>query len=455
MIKYVILFIHLIGLSIYQLFFGDVTASQKIPDKIKAGEEVTVEVSITKDDVNGFAKVQQTLPAGFSAEVIDAKGATFSFKENTVKFIWMALPADREFTISYKLKTTADVVGDFSIGGKFSFISDNERKNVDIPASSITITKEENLVAEEKTPEVVEAVVEPTVTTEETTTESIPEKVEEPAVATTDVDKVEISTSRTIEKVGEKYKVSLKINQKNLDGFAKYADVVPVGFTASTDNPEGGIFSFKEGEAKILWMAAPKKEEFTVSYFIEPAAEAQNGTFDISGSLSYLEKDETQKHIINSTSFTHSGQTLAQAEPEKVVETPTENKSTPVESTKPKEKPTVAQNQPTKEKSSPEVTSTPTPEKGVTYKVQVGAGHQKVSKSYFASRFSLNDAVATENHDGWIKYIVGKFTEYKQARDKRNELRNNVKTAFVTAYNQGQRITVQEALMISNQKWYQ
>ena len=107
MIKYVILFIHLIGLSIYQLFFGDVTASQKIPDKINAGEEVTVEINITKENVNGFAKVQQTLPSGFFAEVIDAKGATFSFKENTVKFIWMALPSENQFTISYILKTTA------------------------------------------------------------------------------------------------------------------------------------------------------------------------------------------------------------------------------------------------------------------------------------------------------------------------------------------------------------
>jgi len=100
------------------------------------------------------------------------------------------------------------------------------------------------------------------------------------------------------------------------------------------------------------------------------------------------------------------------------------------------------------------VTSTPNPENGVTYKVQVGAGHKTVASNYFAAKFNLQDNVSTINHEGWIKYLVGSFGEYKLARDKRNKVRNNVKTAFVTAYNSGQRITVQEALMISNQKWY-
>jgi hypothetical protein len=455
MIKYVILFIHLIGLSIYQLFFGDVTATQKIPDKVSVGEEITIEVTIFKDDVTGFAKVQQTLPVGFTAEVVDAKGATFSFKENTVKFIWMALPADKEFTITYKLITTQDILGKFTIGGKFSFISDNERKNIDIAESSINIVKESDVVADVKEePKTTDPVVEP-VTQEPVVEVAAPEVIEN----TTNT--VNIQTARTIEDLGGKYKITLKVNQTNLDGFAKFTDVIPNGFTAIADNAEGGIFSFKEGEAKILWMAAPKKDEFSVSYFIEPTASATDGNFDINGSLSYLENDVTQKHIINSSTFTHKSQIASVEETpttkeviEKPVVEPKKEVSSPIKKEEPK--PVTNKTQPVKEeKSVPVVTSTPSAEKGVTYKVQVGAGHQNVSKNYFASKFSLSDAVSTESHEGWIKYLVGKFTEYKQARDKRNDVRNNIKNAFVTAYNQGKRITVQEALMISNQKWYQ
>ena len=86
--------------------------------------------------------------------------------------------------------------------------------------------------------------------------------------------------------------------------------------------------------------------------------------------------------------------------------------------------------------------------------MQVAAGHKKVSPTYFASVYQLEDRVSTFNHKGWIKYLVGSYNTYKLARDKRNVVRENVEKAFVTAYNAGTRITVQEALMISSQKWY-
>ena len=440
MIKYLILFIHLIGLSFYQFIFGDVTATQNVPSNFKAGEEVVVEVTITKEGVGGFAKVQQNLPEGFLAEVVDAKGATFSFKDNIVKFIWMALPAENEFKVSYKLKTIEGVEGDFSIAGKFSFIDNNERKNIIIPSSAVTISTEE-LATEETVEEPVAEVTEPVVE----------EAVETPVAE--EGNAVSINCVRNIETIdnGNNFNVRLKVSQTNLEGFAKVVETIPTGFDAEVIDSKGGVFSYKEGEAKILWMAAPTDSEFEIAYKLISTS-ANQTDYSISGVFSYLENDITQKQDLSATNFKFepvSEEPIAEVLEEPVVEE--EPIAEVVEEPIVEEVPEVIEEEPSIEE---KITSTPQPETGITYKVQIGAGHKKVSNDYFFKKFSLNEDYITEAHNGWIKYIVGKFSTYKEARDKRNSIRAKIKTSFVTAYNKGQRITVQEALMISNQKWY-
>jgi len=144
MTKYVILFFNTIALLIYQLFFTDgITVTQKAPASAKIGITFTVEVTIHKGDVDGFAKLQQDLPDGFTAEEGITNGGSFTFSNNAVKFIWMALPADKEFKVTYKVKVDNTVIpGDKFIAGKFSYIVNNAKQQVEIAPLTINVPSE-------------------------------------------------------------------------------------------------------------------------------------------------------------------------------------------------------------------------------------------------------------------------------------------------------------------------
>ena len=71
-----------------------------------------------------------------------------------------------------------------------------------------------------------------------------------------------------------------------------------------------------------------------------------------------------------------------------------------------------------------------------------------------ASYLKIAERPNVEMDNGLTKYVVGNHKVYKDAHDARNKMRTNVPDAWVTSYNAGKRITVQEALMISGQKWY-
>jgi hypothetical protein len=460
MIKQLILLIHFIGLFFYQLIFlADVTVTQDLPTNIAPSSEAIVSITINKSNVTGFAKVQQVLPDGFSAEAVETKGATFSFKDQKMKLIWMALPSEEEFTITYKIKSSESVSGDFTIGGKFSFISESERKNVAIPSATISVSQE---VLVDNTPE--EPVVEETITEEIVTPEEevpVEENVENKEVVTGT-----ISTNRTVELIEDgKYKVTVTVNKSNINGFAKITEIVPEGFVAVENESLGGIFSFKDQEAKVLWMALPTSDEFVISYDIESIT-AANGDYPITGNISYLENDITQRHDMEPTTFNLNVEepiavveeetieepenTLQESVEESIEETAVEvvkeEVETPVEEVVVEEKEVV---EPVEE-----ITTTPNPETGVSYKVQVAALRTQMATETFSKIFKITKPINIESHEGWSKYIIGSHNAYKAARDERNVIRAKVKRAFVTAYNQGKRITVQEALMISNQKWY-
>lgn len=365
------------------LFGGDVTLKMEAPNTVNAGSEFSVEITIEKNSIEGFARFQQELPPGFTAEPIDNGGADFSFEMQKVKYFWLILPSDEQIKIKYNVKVDKTVIGDFTIKGLFSYI-DGEKKSTDLEAFNINIVPSDQVIdiAENK---------------------GITVKRQEPFVNS----KGEII-------------INLLVNKGNLpaDQFAKVQERVPDGYTAQSIDNKEAIFTYKKNEVKFLWMTLPAEQEFLISYKLIPNSGNASKNIAINGSFSYIKDGVTQTVDVIETS-----EYLA------------ENSNT-----KPT-KPTVKELH-----------------KTVSYKVQIAAGHKKLRniRKYFR-KLKMTEKVSMEMHNGWRKYTVGKYNMYKQARDHRVNVWSNTKIndAFVSAYNNGQRITVQEALMIANQDWYQ
>jgi hypothetical protein len=455
MLKQLILFFHLIFMSFVTIFLSDgIEIETNLPSELVKDSTYIVDVVIKKGDLFGFAKYQQNFPEGFDAKPVETAEASFTFADGKMKFIWMALPESPEVKITYALTAHADAPEEAPVDGKFSYIHENERKSYDIPNQTIRVIAP----LEESAPKV-------------------------PALA---------EVSRTVEPLGNnRYKVNLAIEKQGVYGFAKLEEYLPAGAEAEVGEGQKSVFSQVDERAKFVWMSIPDNAVLNISYHVKASSDILNALNVMEGSFAFLDENETKTVAVLGTEL-EAAASIAQVEEvesapetkvkepmpeerpeqveeevamveEEVVEAKEETPAVavveeqPVKAEAPKaveEK--VASNVPVKPAPAP-VTKVPTPETGITYKVQIAAGHKVVEESFLRKTYKFDEQYIIENHEGWVKYITGQFNVYKQARDKREALvaaKHEFPGPFVTAYNDGERITVQEALMISNQQWF-
>ena len=423
MIKQLAVTINLIVFFILGWFFsGTVDITQNVPQQAKVNEEFTVEVTINKSDLEGFAKYQAILPQGFTAKPGETKGATYSFKDQKVKFIWMALPADEEITISYKV--TASEKGEYTIGGKFAYIYNNERGEKDAPSQTVKIVGDSEELLTENTeqptensdttqPEQPESQEETTASSEnetptENTTQDIPvadETTQPEEINTADNNENNntfnirnISISQSIDKNDDNtYTVSVTINKGDLTGFAKFEANIPNGFKAQSYETQGSNFAFRNQKAKFLWMALPSESNFTIKYNLIPVG-ASSGNYSIDGTFSYVENDETRTKSIETQSFTFEGGESFANNTESSTTLPEENTNTlPSEPENNQEDAQVSDNESTEtQRNEPvQTNNTPAPAQNpaaanVKYKVQIAAGHSVTPMNYFKKKYKLS-----------------------------------------------------------------
>lgn len=485
MIKLFTLF-NLAGLFLFNLFFvDDVRLSQDLPARMEPGTEVRVTVTVNKAQINGFAKLQIDLPPGLSATAIDTRGASFTFADGKAKFIWMALPTQASFKVSYTLTADAQASGTHAVVARLSYIENNERKTADAPTATITIG-EGAVASNEPTP------VQPATEEEDVWTET-PAHANDLASASsasiipdtpvTDTPGLpaqagagNVTASRTVTQVSpNELLVEVTIQKGALRGFGKLQENLPIGFSAIEKINDDAIFSMTGRMLKYVWLNLPSKSELKVSYRLLAPVDA-SGAYTVNGEFGYLLNDLTQRAVVGSTNFTLKADfDLAQNEPvttapattttttaAPATSTTTAPATTTASSGTATTQPTTPVTPPTATASSsthtPQITTTPAPETGITYKVQITAAHREVGKPYFMERHNFHGDFSIEHHEGWIKYVTGSFDRYRSARDQRQayvDAQYNFPGPFVTAYNNGERITVQEALMVSKQQWAQ
>lgn len=436
------------ALSIGSIFQSGVTVQIDVPTEVVAGTEFEVRLNIQKGDLESFSRLQQALPAGLTAISSQSSNADFTFEEKRVRLIWLRLPREDEFSVVYRIKVDERLKGTFDIKGKFSYIEQNERKSVSMESAPIVILP---------SPNIDPALVVDINDFEQQVIPYIP-------VVTTGGQIACIRQTPIPETDGSGYLVNILVNKESKQKFAKIEEDIPAGYTAMDVDPQEAIFTFKGGQVKFLWMNLPADPYFIVSYKLIPENPSAS-TPQLEGKFSYLEGEktisidikQTDRDLASLPSSEISGLIAALAVQEAaqggtVVETkPDVVEATPI---------VTEESKPSTGKTGKELKSNLPyllePEEGVYYRIQLAAGHNTVNIEKYFKKYNLEKEVRKEYHEGWQKYSVGSFQVYKDARDYRVHIWNTtvIDDAFVSAYNNGQRITVQEALMIANQQWY-
>jgi len=445
---------------ILQLFNGQPTAEVKSPSTVKAGESFIATVTIAPNGEMGYLRYDLNLPNDWVVEKVETAGAIFQFEKQTAKFSWAQVGDVKELIISFKIFAPSYITGNFSFKNQLTYTADNLPVNIKLAPIAINVT--EGIGNNSPLNEMV-----------------ITDSIRKPNA------KVNLTRVVPTELVDKTFIVELILEKGDLNSFGKIEDYLPAGCTAKVIKADGADFKFEKGIVKFSWYVLPIRQSLRVQYSVTVPKNI-NGAQLISGNFSYIENEsgkllgiapstvtmKEQEIIVKNTQLEQpvaakveekqpvvAKAVVKQAEPAKVVvkKEIKKNVDTPTFATRKITDSNVAANRKvvaTKKELKAEPSTTTLV--GVSYSVQIAAMLRLVSPSYYKKIYGLTGDVKTEQVNGLNKYTNGSFADYNGAHDQRNEIRTNGGTdAFVTAYNNGNRITVQEALMITTQKWIQ
>jgi hypothetical protein len=263
---------------------------------------------------------------------------------------------------------------------------------------------------------------------------------------------------------GSSFTVEININRGSINGFMKFFQELPPGFTASEIDSKGGSFSFADNGAKVVWIAPPNEPAYTISYRVNVPADA-SGPKVLNAKFSYINNNERKIFEFEPKTITigGSGASLTATSPavkaaQIGASTPAKTANSAMEKTPPATTPAdktataVVPSKPTpttatssaKETVAPSSTqrketmehaiksSASIPTTGKTYRVQIGAFSSKPKLG------GVQDITTVVLDNGITKYFSGNFSTLEEATKRKEEVaKKGFPGAFVVAFENG------------------
>lgn len=358
------------------------------------GIETPYSVRIQSEEINGLVQLEFKIPEGLHAQVVKSQNSKVSYHTNAVSLLWNDL---KEKEINIELVFTSNI--DFEqgeIAPTLSYLKNGQRIDANLDTTTIHDLTVRTVLVQ------------------------------------TGSQAVGVTCLRHLTDEGDGVtRVDLVIDGDGFDGFLKINEETPNNCIVEIVDSELSLSQIENGTLTFIWFDAKSPLPITVTYKLLGCS--HTSTMNINGKIEYaFGKSGFSQDIANLNADFETNEAMLNLD-----------QITDISAT---------------EKVNNTSTNTAlTPDKGVSYRVQLMAGHNDVSESWITHKYNFNGRSDTEIHEGWIKYTTGSYQDYQLARNERESINkvHNFPEPFVTAYYLGERITVGEALIISQQDWIQ
>ncbi|MDR2814497.1 MAG: hypothetical protein LBB79_07600 [Prevotellaceae bacterium] len=431
---------------------AQVALQMDAPQQVRAGESFVVNLSITNQNVKGFARFHTDLPKGFEAEQIDTEnaGAEFSFIDQRVRFIWPNLPETPTINISYRIRITDPrLQGKLHLSGRFTYMAGLERQASEaetetVVAPSPQVEAGQAISIEDYQAENVQQWTGASQPPASQPSAAFPSNTPEASTASRRRSETNTANIFAVRQkpymVDNEYYVNIQIAKGSLSGSGRIDETLSASVSKIEEIETKGALFRKDGsntKISFVWTELPQDTgNFVIAYKVVPWQGTEplsiQGVFTYSGRAGSDSMSEASVKVVErAVDFSVHVPVPPLAAASQTFEAPPAQKKV-----------------------------SHTMQRGLVFKVQLLATRQPVQDfaDYFRQQYNINDLVTEEKLDTDerqypYKYVIGPFRKYEQAQSYRNQVwRKGITDAFVTCYYNGDRITIQEALMISNRK---